>query len=60
MADLHQQKLKTKLKKLTFYVKMLVILLNFVFFFRRFLHIFVIANHLRGFSISGLLNMEDF
>ena len=30
------------------------------FFFRRFLHIFTIANELTGFSISRLANMEDF
>ena len=30
------------------------------FFFRRFFHIFTIANELTGFSISRLANMENF
>ena len=56
-VDLHEQELKTVPDWI---FKILQILFLKCFFFRRFFHIFTIANELTGFSISRLASMEDF
>ena len=56
-VDLHKQELKTVPDCI---FKILQILFLKCFFFRRFFHIFTIANELTGFSISRLADMEDF
>ena len=56
-VDLHKQELKTVPDCI---FKILQILFLKCFFFRRFFHIFTIANELTGFSISRLANMDDF